>query len=147
MDCNTGDALLGWDTDQFLMDERTATKVMRVIVAQGGLAPGGLNFDAKVRRESTDPCDLALAHIGSVDCFAKGLRNAVKIASSQTLDRMVEARYDSWNSALGHAIERNAVSLEDLEAQAKANERTTNLRTSSGQQELYELMFHRECQN
>lgn len=64
VDSNTGDVLLGWDTDQFPMDVKKATLVMQVVLRQGGLAPGGLNFDAKVRRESTDVEDMFIAHIG-----------------------------------------------------------------------------------
>ena len=79
VDSNTGDPLLGWDTDQFPMDFKKASLVMGAIVDQGGLGKGGLNFDCKVRRESTDDVDLFIGHIGAMDTFAKGLRIAVNI--------------------------------------------------------------------
>jgi xylose isomerase len=71
VDCNTGDTLVGWDTDQFAMNIRDTTKAMQIVVEQGGLAPGGLNFDCKVRRESTDLEDFFIAHIGGMDAFAR----------------------------------------------------------------------------
>ena len=74
MDANTGDTLLGWDTDQFPNDARTTALAMQVIVNQGGLTPGGLNFDAKLRRESTDVEDLFIAHISGMDTWARALR-------------------------------------------------------------------------
>jgi len=79
IDSNTGDPLLGWDTDQFPMDIKKATLVMLTVIRQKGLAPGGLNFDSKVRRESVDIEDLFIAHIGAIDTFARGLLNAAKI--------------------------------------------------------------------
>jgi xylose isomerase len=71
VDCNTGDTLVGWDTDQFAMNIRDTTKAMQIVIEQGGLAPGGLNFDCKVRRESTDLEDFFIAHIGGMDAFAR----------------------------------------------------------------------------
>src|SRR5205823_5452319 len=79
IDANTGDLLLGWDTDQFPTDIYLTTQCMLVILGQGGLAPGGVNFDAKVRRESFEPVDLFYAHIGGMDAFARGLKIAAAI--------------------------------------------------------------------
>jgi xylose isomerase len=79
IDANTGDAQTGWDTDQFLTDVGEATMVMMSVIKNGGIAPGGFNFDAKLRRESTDVEDLFIAHISGMDTMARGLRNAVKI--------------------------------------------------------------------
>ena len=75
VDANTGDLLLGWDTDQFPTDVYLTTKMMLVILKYGGFTTGGLNFDAKVRRESFEPIDLFYAHVGGMDAFAKGLQD------------------------------------------------------------------------
>jgi len=115
IDSNTGDVLLGWDTDQFPMDVKKATLVMLTVLKQGGLAPGGLNFDSKVRRESTDLEDLFIAHIGAMDTFARGLLNAAKIISVGTIDRLIAERYSSWKSELGQKIEHGKCDLETLE--------------------------------
>merc|ERR1719345_249229 len=85
VDCNTGDPLVGWDTDQFAMDIKKTTLAMEIVIDQGGLAPGGLNFDAKVRRESSDLEDFFIGHIGGIDAFARGLRNAAKIVEEGVL--------------------------------------------------------------
>ena len=105
IDCNTGDELLGWDTDQFLMDERKATVIMQTVIKMGGFATGGLNFDAKVRRESTSLEDLFIAHIGSMDTFAKGLINAAYIINSGKIPKMVSERYSSWSESQYLAVE------------------------------------------
>merc|ERR1719318_1354628 len=105
VDSNTGSPDMGWDTDQFPMDIRATTAVMQVVLEQDGLAPGGLNFDAKVRRESTAVQDMFIAHIGAMDSFARGLRNAVKIIQDGVLPGMVEERYSSYKSGIGAKIE------------------------------------------
>lgn len=92
IDCNTGDTLLGWDTDQFPMDVKKCTLACLIILKQGGLQPGGLNFDCKVRRESTDLEDFFIGHIGGMDAFAKGLRIAAKILEDGKLDEMKNVR-------------------------------------------------------
>jgi xylose isomerase len=79
VDANTGDAQTGWDTDQFLTDVSEATLIMLSVIKNGGLAPGGFNFDAKLRRESVDVEDLFIAHILGMDTLARGLRNAAKL--------------------------------------------------------------------
>ena len=93
MDANRGDLLLGWDTDQFPTDLYLTTQCMLVILGQGGLAPGGVNFDAKVRRESFEPVDLFHAHIGGMDAFAHGLKIAAKIRADGVLSKFVKERY------------------------------------------------------
>ncbi|EGZ07610.1 hypothetical protein PHYSODRAFT_565503 [Phytophthora sojae] len=143
VDCNTGDPLVGWDTDQFLMDEKKAVLVMKKIVEIGGLAPGGLNFDAKVRRESTDLEDIFIAHIGSMDCFARGLRQAAKLLEKNELGEMVKQRYASWKSALGERIEDGRATLEEVAAYAKEAGEPDHV---SGKQELAELMLFRGVQ-
>src|SRR5437660_8673488 len=102
---NRGDLLLGWDTDQFPTDLYLTTQCMLVILGQGGLAPGGVNFDAKVRRESFEPEDLFHAHIGGIDAFAHGLKIAAKIRADGVLADFVKQRYASWDEGLGREIE------------------------------------------
>lgn len=136
IDANTGDELLGWDTDQFPTNYYLTTQIMLVLLKHGGLAPGGVNFDAKVRRESIDPADLFHAHIGGMDTFARGLRIAAAIRADGRLQSMLDERYASWNGGLGQEIERGKhdfVSLEKLmleKGDAAANR--------SGRQELLE---------
>ncbi len=91
IDANRGDLLLGWDTDQFPTDYYLTTQCMLVILGQGGLTPGGVNFDAKVRRESFEPIDLFHAHIGGMDAFAPGLKIAAKIRADGVLKRFRQA--------------------------------------------------------
>ncbi len=115
IDANRGDTLLGWDTDQFPTDIYLTTKCMLVVLGQGGLAPGGLNFDAKLRRESTDPVDLFHAHIGGMDAFARGLKIAARIRADGALDAFVRERYASYDSGIGQQIEQGAVGFAQLE--------------------------------
>ena len=140
VDSNTGDPLLGWDTDQFPMDVKKTTLVMSVILEQGGLAPGGLNFDCKVRRESTNDEDLFIAHIGAMDTFARGLRNAVKLREEGIMSKMVSERYKSFDDGFGKLVEEGKVTLEDCEAYILENGEPT---LKSGQQELYEVVLNR----
>src|SRR5438309_5305912 len=100
IDANRGDLLLGWDTDQFPSDYYLTTQCMLVILAQGGLAPGGVNFDAKVRRESFEPVDLFHAHIGGMDAFAVGLKLAAQIRKEGVLKDFVKQRYSSWDAGV-----------------------------------------------
>ncbi|MFP6649106.1 MAG: xylose isomerase [Pirellulaceae bacterium] len=116
IDANTGDLLLGWDTDQFPTDFYLAARCMLVILKYGGLAPGGVNFDAKVRRESFEPIDLFHAHIGGMDTFARGLKIAAAIRADGELSGLLEERYSSWDSGIGASIESGSVDLEALEA-------------------------------
>jgi xylose isomerase len=105
IDANTGDLLLGWDTDQFPTDLYLTTQSMLVILKHGGLGAGGVNFDAKVRRESIDPEDLFHAHIGGMDAFARGLKIAAAIRAEGGLGDFVSQRYSSWDSGIGAEIE------------------------------------------
>jgi xylose isomerase len=115
IDANVGDSLLGWDTDQYLMDTKTATLAMAIVLRQGGLQPGGLNFDAKVRRESIDVEDLFLAHIGSMDTFALGLKNAARLVKSGVFDKLLERRYSGYDRGIGARIEKGRTSFAELE--------------------------------
>jgi xylose isomerase len=104
VDANTGDLLLGWDTDQFPTDIYLTTQCMLTLLKYNGIAPGGLNFDAKVRRESFEPIDLFHAHIGGMDAFARGLKIAAAIRADGQLERLRQERYQSWHSGIGARI-------------------------------------------
>ncbi len=140
IDANTGDLLLGWDTDQFPTDIYLTTQCMLVILKQGGLAPGGVNFDAKVRRESFDPIDLFHAHIGGMDAFARGTKIAAQIRADGVLDEFVANRYRSWDEGIGKQIEDGSAGFANLEqymlekGEAAANE--------SGRQEYLENLIN-----
>ena len=140
IDANTGDLLLGWDTDQFPTDIYLTSQVMLVIMAQGGLAPGGTNFDAKVRRESFEPVDLFHAHIGGMDAFARGLKIAAAIRADGALSKFVKQRYRSYDSGIGQKIEAGTVGFVELEkymlekGEVEANE--------SGRQEMLENLIN-----
>lgn len=115
IDANTGDLLLGWDTDQFPTDIYLTTQCMLVLLKQGGLAPGGINFDAKVRRESFEPVDLFHAHIGGMDTFARGAKIAAQIRADGVLDKFVSDRYSSYDSGIGSEIESGSATFASLE--------------------------------
>src|SRR6266480_2310053 len=136
IDANRGDLLLGWDTDQFPTDYYLTTQCMLVILAQGGLTPGGINFDAKVRRESFEPVDLFHAHIGGMDAFAHGLKIAARIRQDGVLKDFVKQRYGSWDSGIGQKIESSVAGFEDLERYVlDKGQITPNV---SGRQEMLE---------
>jgi xylose isomerase len=120
IDANTGDPLLGWDTDQFPVSIYDAVYAMLIVLKQGGLV-GGLNFDAKARRGSVDTLDLFYAHIGAMDNFARGLLIADKIITDGCLDGFVEDRYSSWNSELGKQISNGKASFDSIEQWLLAN--------------------------
>lgn len=141
IDANTGDLLLGWDTDQFPTDIYLTTQIMLVIMKQGGLQPGGTNFDAKVRRESIDPVDLFYAHIGGMDAFARGLKIAAAIRADGVLDSFVHERYSSFDDGIGRRIETGSASLTDLETYML--EKGDAAPNSSGRQEMLENLINR----
>ncbi|HEX2970872.1 MAG TPA: xylose isomerase, partial [Tepidisphaeraceae bacterium] len=114
IDANTGDMLLGWDTDQFPTNLYSAIYAMMVVLKQGGIGSGGLNFDAKVRRGSTDLVDLFYAHIGAMDTFARGLIIADKIIADKAVDNFIAQRYASYNSGIGKSIMGGKTSFEEL---------------------------------
>jgi len=115
IDANTGDLLLGWDTDQFPTDIYLTTQCMLSILNAGGLTTGGVNFDAKVRRESFEPVDLFYAHIGGMDAFARGLKIAVAIRKDGRLAEFIRQRYSSWDSGIGKEIETGRSNFDTLE--------------------------------
>lgn len=141
VDANTGDLLLGWDTDQFPTDVYLTTKIMLLFLKYGGIAPGGVNFDAKVRRESFEPIDLFYAHIGGMDCFAKGLKVAAAMRADGELDRMVKERYSSWDSGIGAEIEAGKQDFKSLEKYML--EKGDVSPNKSGHQELFENIVNR----
>lgn len=118
IDANTGDLMLGWDTDQFPTDIYLTTQCMLSVLKYGGFTTGGVNFDAKVRRESFEPVDLFHAHIGGMDAFARGLKIAAAIRADGRLADFVQNRYRSWDAGIGKDIEKGKTSFKQLEAYA-----------------------------
>merc|ERR1719461_2125408 len=139
VDSNTGEPSLGWDVDCFPMNHKETTMAMYYIMKQGGLAPGGLNFDCKVRRESTDLEDMFIATIASMDCWAKGLLTAVDIADEGKFDGMLENRYKTWKSYQGQEVESGRSSFQALDQLARRNVEPP---LTSGKQELFEQTFN-----
>jgi xylose isomerase len=140
IDANMGDTFLGWDTDQFPTDLYVTTKAMLSILKYGGLTTGGVNFDAKVRRESFQLDDLFIAHIAGMDSFARGLKAAAAIRKDGRLDAFVKNRYRSWDSGIGAKIEAGKASLADCEKHALKLGEVTDL--ESGRQELLEAIIN-----
>ena len=140
VDANTGDLLLGWDTDQFPTDIYLTTQCMLTVLKAGGLTTGGLNFDAKVRRESFEPIDLFYAHIGGMDAFARGLKIAAAIRADGRLADFVKKRYSSYDSGIGAKIESGKVGFRELEKYIVAKgEAAPN---ASGRQEFLENLIN-----
>jgi len=141
IDANTGDMLLGWDTDQFPTNYYLTAEVMLILLKYGGLAPGGVNFDAKVRRESFEPIDLFHAHVGGMDTFARGLKIAAAIRADGELAAFVKDRYSSWDTGIGAEIESGKADFKSLEAyMLKQGDITPN---RSGRQEMLENLINR----
>ena len=140
IDANTGDLLLGWDTDQFPTNVYLTTEIMLSILKMGGFKTGGTNFDAKVRRESFEPVDLFHAHIGGMDAFARGLKIAAAIRKDGRLAEFVKRRYSSWDNGIGAKIEAGKADLKDLEAyMLKKGDSAPN---TSGRQEFLENLIN-----
>ncbi|WDJ96398.1 xylose isomerase [Xanthomonas campestris pv. incanae] len=139
IDANRGNPQNGWDTDQFPTDLYDTVGAMLVVLRQGGLAPGGLNFDAKVRRESSDPQDLFLAHIGGMDAFARGLEVADALLTSSPLETWRAQRYASFDSGAGADFANGTSTLADLAKYAAGKGEPTQL---SGRQEAYENLIN-----
>ena len=112
---------------------------MLCLLKSGGLTTGGLNFDAKVRRESFEPVDLFHAHIGSMDTFARGLKTAHAILEDGRWQDFVKQRYSSWDSDIGSRIENDEVDFEELETYTLANDEPA---VSSGRQEMLENLIN-----
>ena len=141
IDANLGDELIGWDTDQFPTNLYQTAQVMLVVLGQGGLGSGGLNFDAKVRRESFEPVDLFHAHVGAMDAFAQGLKIAAAVRKDGVLRDLLRQRYASWDAGIGADIEGGKAKFEELEAyMLKKGEADPN---TSGRQEMIENIINR----
>ena len=139
IDANRGDAQNGWDTDQFPVDAYELTQAMMQIILNGGFGNGGTNFDAKLRRSSTDPEDIFIAHISAMDAMAHALLNAAAVLQESPLCQMVKERYASFDSGLGKQFEEGKASLLDLYDYAKTAGEPV---VSSGKQELYETFLN-----
>jgi len=137
IDANRGDAQNGWDTDQFPIDNYELTQAMLQIIRNGGLGTGGTNFDAKMRRNSTDPEDVFIAHISGMDAMARALENAAAIIEDGTLGKMVKERYASFDSGMGKDFEDGKLSLEQVYEYGK---KVDEPKMTSGKQELYETI-------
>lgn len=140
IDANQGDPLLGWDTDQFPTNIYDAALCMYEVLKNGGIAPGGLNFDAKVRRGSFQPEDLFIAYIVGMDTFAKGLLVADKLMTDRALEDFTTNRYASYTVGIGKKIVDNATSFEEL---AKYALKHDHIILQSGRQEMLEDIVNR----
>ena len=139
IDANRGDELIGWDTDQFPTDIYLTTQVMLVVLEMGGLKTGGLNFDAKRRRESHEPIDLIYAHIGGMDAFARGLKIADAIRKDGRLEKILNERYKTFNSDIGKSIKSGNSTFDELEKYAL---KIGEPQISSGRQEMLENLIN-----
>ncbi len=139
IDANRGDPQNGWDTDQFPLDLYDCVHAMMVVLDAGGLGSGGLNFDAKLRRESTDPEDLFIAHIGGMDAFARGLVIADSVLEDPRLRSMLQDRYESFDSGAGKRFEQRELDLTEMRDIAAA---TGEPACISGKQELVENLVN-----
>ncbi|WP_416440337.1 xylose isomerase [Leeuwenhoekiella sp. A16] len=139
IDANRGDYQNGWDTDQFPVDVYELTQAMMVILQSGGIQGGGVNFDAKIRRNSTDLIDIFHAHIGGMDVFARALINADAVLEKSNYKQMKKERYATFDTGAGKTFEEGKSTLEDLHAYAKSHQ---DIKPESGQQELYENIIN-----
>ncbi len=137
IDANRGDAQNGWDTDQFPIDNYELTQAMMQVIRNGGLGNGGSNFDAKLRRNSTDPEDIFIAHISGMDAMARALLNAAAILEESELPAMLQERYASFDSGIGKDFEDGKLSLEQIYEYGKKVEEP---KATSGKQEKYETI-------
>ena len=143
LDINQGDPHNGWDTDEFLHNIYDAVHIMLVLLQEGGLKSGGMNFDAKTRRNSTDLEDIFIGHISSMDTLARGLMIASKILEDPNYKKLKSNRYSSFDSGDGHSFEKGGVNLEQLTELAQ---KTMEPEQISGKQELYEMLINKHIQ-
>jgi xylose isomerase len=139
IDANRGDLLLGWDTDQFPTNVYDTTLAMLTVLRGGGFTTGGLNFDAKLRRQSIDPVDLFHAHIGGMDAFAYGLKVAARIIEDGKLEEFRRHRYAGWDTDFGRRIGTGQATLADMEAYCLEHGEPE---VQSGRQELLENILN-----
>jgi xylose isomerase len=140
LDANEGSYLLGWDTDQYPTNIYESVAVMYEVLENGGLAPGGLNFDAKLRRHSFKPDDIFIALIAGMDTYARGLEVAHALRESGEIEDFIAARYQSWESDLGRRILSGKTSLAELAEEAHRREPAE---VDSGRRELLESVINR----
>jgi xylose isomerase len=140
IDANRGDYQNGWDTDQFPNNLYELTEAMLIILDAGGFKTGGVNFDAKTRRNSTDPVDIFYAHIGGMDCFARALLTAQEILNDGEYTRVRKERYNSFDSGKGKQFASGRLSLETLRSLAHKNGEPQQI---SGKQEYYENLINK----
>jgi xylose isomerase len=139
IDANKGDYQNGWDTDEFPTNIYEVTEAMMVILQSGGFKTGGINFDAKVRRNSSDIEDIFIAHISGMDTFAKALVIADKIIKESDYIKMRHKRYESFDAGQGKDFETGKLTLENLREIASG---LGEPKTRSGKQELYEQLIN-----
>jgi len=139
IDANKGDYQNGWDTDEFPTNVYELTEAMMVILQAGGFTSGGINFDAKIRRNSTETEDLFIAHISGMDTFARALVTADKILKESDYLKMRKKRYESFDQGKGRDFEAGKLTIEDLREIAS---KTGEPETRSGKQELYEQLIN-----
>ncbi len=144
IDANQGDLMLGWDTDQFPTNIYDATMAMYEVLKAGGIAPGGFNFDSKVRRGSFEEADLFIAYIAGMDTFAKGLKVAYNLLKDGVLEDFVADRYASFNEGIGKDIVSGNVGFKELEAYALKQQPIVN---KSGRQEWLETVVNQYIYN
>lgn len=142
IDANRGDPVNGWDTDQFPVSIYETTQAMLQVIRMGGFTTGGLNFDAKVRRNSVAPEDLFIAHIGGMDIFAHGLEKAVQLIEDRRIPSMLKERYASFETGNGKAFAEGKLTLDQVASLAKPYEQVAK---TSGKQELYENILNQIC--
>lgn len=139
IDANRGDYQNGWDTDQFPIDNYELTQAMMQIIRNGGLGNGGTNFDAKTRRNSTDPEDIFIAHISGMDAMARALLSAADVLEKSPYRKMLAERYASFDAGKGKEFEEGKMTLEQLVDYARTQGEPT---VTSGKQELYEAIVN-----
>lgn len=139
IDANRGDYQNGWDTDQFPLNIYETVEAMLVILQAGGFTKGGINFDAKIRRNSTDPEDVFIAHISGMDTFARALIVADRVLNESDYLKLRKDRYSSFDSGAGSDFENGKLSLDDLR---KIAEKTGEPEKKSGKQELFESLIN-----
>lgn len=142
IDANRGDYQNGWDTDQFPIDAFDLTQAMMQIIRNGGFVDGGTNFDAKVRRNSTDLEDIFIAHIAAMDAMAKALESAASLLQESPIPSMLAQRYSSFDNGPGHKFENGELSFEELYTYGKTVGEPKQI---SGKQELFEAIVNMYC--
>jgi xylose isomerase len=141
IDINRGDELLGWDTDQFAMDVKELALAFYHIIKAGGFVTGGLNFDAKIRRQSIDPEDLLMAHVGSMDACTRAFLAASDMIDDKALDEPLAQRYAGWEAPEAQKMLKGKMGLEEIARQVEKNR--INPKPKSGRQEYLESILNR----